>query len=45
MDEAEETVDAYADFRGVFCNIEWFVKAEQYLFESLWKKVVPAKKS
>jgi len=28
---------------GVFCNISWFVKAQQYLFESLWRKAIPAK--
>jgi two-component system sensor histidine kinase VicK len=28
---------------GVFCTIEWFVKAQQYLFESLWRKAIPAK--
>jgi len=28
---------------GVFCNIEWFVKAQRYLFESLWRKAIPAK--
>lgn len=28
---------------GVFCNVEWFVKAQQYLFESLWRKAIPAK--
>lgn len=28
---------------GVFCNIKWFVKAQQYLFESLWRKAIPAK--
>ncbi|HZD35431.1 MAG TPA: hypothetical protein VE130_09525 [Nitrososphaeraceae archaeon] len=28
---------------GVFCNIRWFVKAQQYLFESLWRKAIPAK--
>ena len=27
---------------GVFCDIRWFVKAQQYLFESLWK-AIPAK--
>lgn len=28
---------------GVFCNIVWFVKVQQYLFESLWRKAIPAK--
>ena len=28
---------------GVFCNIPWFVKAQQYLFESIWRKAIPAK--
>lgn len=28
---------------GVFCNKRWFVREQQYLFESLWSKAIPAK--
>lgn len=28
---------------GIFCNKRWFVREQQYLFESLWKKAIPAK--
>jgi hypothetical protein len=28
---------------GVFCDIKWFVKAQQYLFESIWRKAIPAR--
>ena len=28
---------------SLFSNLKWFVREQQYLFESLWKKAIPAK--
>lgn len=28
---------------GMFSNVKWFVREQQYLFESLWKRAIPAK--
>lgn len=28
---------------GLFSNVKWFVREQQYLFESIWKKAIPAK--